>query len=281
MCLGQTHATVRAQLESAPPHAHASPVSRRALLAGGVGAAAGVMGWADPASAHPGKRVRDLTHVFRTSFPVFVDGEEASRSTHVTIEDDGYYLQKWTFYEHTATHLDAPGHFTPGGRLSPDIPPEELMVAAVVVDISDKVARDHDAEVTVDDLIKYERRHGRIPSGAAVLMHSGWEERSGSTEEYRGTDSAGVYHFPGFDMEAVDWLIERRNITGIGVDTMSLDYGPSATFAVHVGLLGADRWGLENLRNTGKIPPRGAEIFVGLIPWEEGSGGPCRVIARW
>ncbi|HET6755145.1 MAG TPA: cyclase family protein [Jiangellaceae bacterium] len=89
--------------------------------------------------------MRDLTWTFSPSFPVFVDGEEATRSTHVTIEENGYYLQRWTFYEHTATHMDAPGHFTVGGRLSPEITLDELFVPAVVVDISDKVRRNHDA----------------------------------------------------------------------------------------------------------------------------------------
>jgi kynurenine formamidase len=46
-------------------------------------------------------------------------------------------------------------------------------------------------------------------------------------------------------------------------------------------LLGADRYGIENLANLGRVPPRGAEATVGVIPWEEGSGGPCRVLARW
>jgi kynurenine formamidase len=280
MCLAETHEAVSGQLAAPDQHPHPS-ISRRAVLAGGIGAAVGSLAAPSAAVAAPRRRMRDLTWTFSTSFPVFVDGEEATRSTHVTIEENGYYLQRWTFYEHTATHMDAPGHFTIGGRLSPEITLDELFVPAVVIDISDKVRRDHDAEVTVDDLITFERRHGRIPRRSAVLMYSGWETRAGSTDLYRGTDASGGYHFPGFDVEAVDWLIDRRNITAIGVDTMSLDHGPSATFDVHVNLLGADRWGLENLRNTGDIPPVGTELFVGLIPWEEGSGGPCRVIARW
>jgi kynurenine formamidase len=282
MCLAETLETVSGQLAPHQAH-HAPPISRRTALAGGLGAAVGalVSPGAAATASHRRPRMRDLTWTFSPSFPVFVDGEEATRSTHVTIEDDGYYLQRWTFYEHTATHMDAPGHFTPGGRLSPEITLDELFVPAVVIDISDKVRADHDAEVTVDDLIRFERRHGRIPRKAAVLMYSGWETRAGSTDLYRGTDAGGVYHFPGFDVEAIDWLVERRDITGIGVDTMSLDHGPSTTFEVHVTLLGADRWGLENLRNTSTIPPRGTELFVGLIPWEEGSGGPCRVVARW
>lgn len=278
MCLAGTHHAVRGKAASGEA---SGGVSRRAILAGGIGAVAAPLVASTPAHAGSRTRMRDLTWTFSPDFPVFTDGEEATRQTHVTIEDDGFYLQRWSFYEHTATHMDVPGHFIEDGRLSPDIRPEELLVPAVVVDIRDKVARDNDAEVTVDDLVAFERGHGRIPRGAAVLMYSGWETRASSTDAYRGTDSSGVYHFPGFDLEAVEWLIERRDITGIGVDTLSLDHGPTTTFETHVGLLGADRWGLENLRNLGTIPPRRADLFVGLVPWEEGSGGPCRVLARW
>lgn len=301
MCLPGTQQAVRRQTEGGE-----SPrprVSRRALLAGGMGAAAApfaasAASAAAPAAASarpeaeghgppPGRPARgrpgmqDLTWTFATDFPAFTDGEEASRDTHVTIEDDGYYLQRWVFYEHSATHLDAPGHFVEGGRLAPDIRPEELFVPTVVVDIREKVARDHDAELTVDDLVAFERGNGRIPRGAAVLMRSGWEDRASSTEAYRGTDASGTYHFPGVDVEAAEWLVERRDIAGIGVDTLSLDHGPTTDFETHVALLGADRWGLENLCNLGAVPSRGAELFIGLVPWEGGSGGPCRVIARW
>jgi kynurenine formamidase len=99
-----------------------------------------------------------------------------------------------------------------------------------------------------------------------------WEERPCAD---------GRFHFPGFGLEAVEWLLERRHIRAIGVDTVSLDIGASTTFDVHKRLLGADRYGLENLANLGHIPPRGAEAIVGVIPWEQGSGGPCRVLARW
>jgi kynurenine formamidase len=48
-----------------------------------------------------------------------------------------------------------------------------------------------------------------------------------------------------------------------------------------VNFLATDRYGIENLAGLDGIPPRGATAYVGLIPWEEGSGGPCRVIAAW
>jgi kynurenine formamidase len=48
---------------------------------------------------------------------------------------------------------------------------------------------------------------------------------------------------------------------------------------VHVNWLNADNYGLENLANLHRIPRRGATAVVGVIPWEQGSGGPARVLA--
>ena len=129
--------------------------------------------------------------------------------------------------------------------------------------------------VTPDDLERFERRYGRIPRDAVVAMYSGWEARAGSVESYRNTDASGIMRFPGFGKEAVEWLLKRRRIRGIGVDTMSLDNGSSAGFDAHLTVLGADRYGVENLRNLKRLPARGATLVLGLIPWREGSGGPA------
>ncbi|MGH3048244.1 MAG: cyclase family protein, partial [Gaiellaceae bacterium] len=155
------------------------------------------------------------------------------------------------------------------------------LVPIVVIDISRRAARDPDATVTPDDLRRFERRHGRIPRGALVAMDSGWADKVDDPLEFKGGAAFPDYHFPGFGAEAAMWLAERRDVTAIGVDTMSLDPGNSMTFPVHVNFLASDRYGIENLANLDRIPPRGALAYVGLIPWEEGSGGPCRVIANW
>jgi kynurenine formamidase len=177
--------------------------------------------------------------------------------------------------------MDAPGHFVLGGRLAPAITPQELIVPIVVIDISARAAADSDAMVTVDDLRRFERGHGRIPDGALVCMNSGWAAKVGDPLAFKGAPSFPGYHFPGYSLDAAMWLVQERDVTGIGVDTLSLDPGNSSTFPVHVNFLATDRYGLENLNNLDKIPPRGALAYVGLIPWEEGSGGPCRVIANW
>ncbi len=101
--------------------------------------------------------------------------------------------------------------------------------------------------VTVRDLVTFERGHGRIPDRAAVLMDSGWGARVSDADAYRGTDSNGTLHFPGFSADATEWLIRKRNIAALGVDTLSIDPGNSATFDAHKVLNGAERYGIENL----------------------------------
>jgi kynurenine formamidase len=226
--------------------------------------------------------LRDLTHTLTTSIPPFAPGEEPARETVVTIDPDGYYMQKWHLIEHIGTHVDAPGHFIEGGRLAPALKPSELIVPAVVVNIADRAARDPDTVVTVDDLRAFERRHGRIPRDSAVLMDSGWAAKIDDVTAYRGAPiDEETLHFPGFGAEATEWLLRRRRIRALGVDTLSIDPGISEDFDTHLILLGADRYGVENLKNLDRIPRRGATIMVGLIPYEKGSGGQARVFASW
>lgn len=282
MCLPGTVETVRERIEE-----EGTPtISRGTLLASGAGAALAAMfpaaAGAKPRSGGPSrrfKRIRDLTHVFRAGFPVF-GGPEPTRETFFSFGADGFYSQRWTFTEHSGTHMDAPGHFVPGGRLAPAIAPDELMRPLAVVDIRTRAAQDPNAMVTVDDLRRYERGNGRIPRGSIVAMNSGWDAKVNDSLAFKGAP-AFPYNFPGFSGEAVEWLLANRAIGGIAVDTMSLDPGNSTTFDVHFTLLGANRYGLENVANLGSVPARGATIVVGVVPWEEGSGGPLRALALW
>jgi kynurenine formamidase len=281
--------TTTTERVTAPAARHADPtVTRRIALFGGAAiAATAAMGGTAQASerapARLGKRrgLQDMTYPLTTSFPAFSPGEEAVRRTVVTIENDGYYIQEWRIIEHIGTHVDAPGHFTAGGRLSPELQLPELIVPAVVIDIAHRAAADPDTVVTVEDVRSFERRHGRIPRGAAVLMYSGWGAKVSDPDAYRGTDAAGTLHFPGFSPDACEWLLEHRAIRSLGVDTLSIDPGNSTTFETHLTLTGADRYGVENLANLDRIPPRWATIVVGLIPYQDGSGGQARVFASW
>ncbi len=273
-----------------PPETLASmrspEISRRNLLKFGLGAAVAAalpVGSAQAATVRRTtfRNVLDLTHVLGTQFPLFPGAAPFRIQPAVSHDKDGYYGSILTYWEHSGTHMDAPVHFAPNGLFVDQLPVENLVVPAVVINITDKVRRDPDAVVTPDDIRAWERRYGRIPDNAAVLMASGWGARAGSVEAFRNTDSSGVMHFPGFGKEAIDFLLTERRISGIGVDTLSLDHGPSTTFAVHYTLLPTNRWGLENLANLEAIPPSGATLFVGAPKIAAGSGGPTRVMAVW
>lgn len=192
MCLPGTIETVRerAEEEGVPR------VSRQAVLVAAAGAAAAAAipaRWRTPVASRRGARLISPTR-FERAFPF--TRSIPSRRTLVTVENDGFYAQEWTFGEHSGTHVDAPGHFISGGRRSPQLRPNELIAPAVVVDISRRAAKNPDAVVTREDLVAFERRHGRIPRNALVMMFSGWEDRVSNPAAYKNADSSGTYHFP-------------------------------------------------------------------------------------
>jgi kynurenine formamidase len=264
-------------------------VGRRRFLMGGGAVAAGVAfsgASSLPAAAHEGhrgrrrRRVMDLTHRLVKDFPTFT-GDQPRDEIVADYGTDGFYAKRWTINEHTGTHIDTPGHFSEGMRLVDQLEADELLAPIVVIDIRRKALDDPNAMVEPDDLLRFERRHGRIPHGALVCMDAGWAAKAGDPLEFLGGAAFPDYNFPGFSVEATNWLAARRDPVGIGVDTVSLDPGNSTTFDVHVGFLGSDHYGVEGLTNLDRIPPRGAHAFVGPVPWEDGSGSPCRVVASW
>jgi kynurenine formamidase len=278
MCVKGTTEAVRSH------HHEGSALSRRSFLKFGgavtAGAALAAAGPALPALAtHRGGRVADLTHRLVEAFPSFLGPQAAFSEVTFDFATAGFYSKTWTVSEHIGTHIDTPGHFTEGLTLVDRLDPRTLIAPIVVVDIKDKAAADANAMVEPADLMAFEATHGRIPRRAIVAMNSGWASKVEDAEAFRGGDGFPDLNFPGFSIEATDWLVANRSPVGIGVDTMSLDPGNSATFDVHVGFLGTGRYGIENLANLDAIPPRGAQAFVGPIPWEDGSGSPCRVLA--
>jgi len=272
--------TVRTNLE-----AERGSTRRAALAGGGAALAAAALAPEVARAATPRRtqgRVADLTHEFRAGIVTFAETDvPVERRTIATTQEQGFYAQAWSFGEHSATHVDAPGHFDPDGRRVTALRPSELIAPAAVIDISARARRNADAAVTVADLRRYERRHGRIARNAIVLMYSGWERRIGDANAFRNPDAGGTYHFPGFSPEAAEWLLDHRRGRALGVDTLSLDPGASKDFAVHTRWLGANRFGIENVANLRRIPPAGAQVIVGVVPWQDGSGGPARVLATY
>jgi len=260
---------------------------REFLKWGGAAAAAGALagcGGGVAGGAGVPLRVRNvqgLTHTLNSAFPIW-PGFAPIQVTNVrSFEKDGFFANTWQAPEHHGTHVDAPIHFGKGAWSADQIPDERLVCPVVLIHVHDRAAGNPDTQVTVEDLRAWERQHRRIPEGAAVLMHSGWEARARDINAFRNMDGKGTMHFPGFGKEAAEFLLKERNINGIGTDTLSLDHGASQDFAVHFSVLPANKWGIENLANLAKVPPVGATLFVGIPKVEGASGGTARVIAVW
>jgi kynurenine formamidase len=232
----------------------------------------------DGGLARPFKRAIDLTHVITEEFPTYFGTQNLDIETLYSFDPNGFNMFRWHLVEHTGTHMDAPFHFSPDGMSADQIPLSMLIVPLVVVDIRRKAEENPDAQLTVEDLQRWERRHGRIPKDACVAMNSGWAEKV-NTPAFRNADANGVLHFPGFHLEAAQFLLEERQVHGIAVDTLSLDYGPSPDFAVHYLWLPSNRWGMEAVANLNEIPPRGTTLIVGGPKVMGATGGPSRLIA--
>lgn len=223
----------------------------------------------------------DLTYTLNSKNPYWPgDKYQPFRlETIATLEQDGVLSKAFSLPEHLGTHLDAPNHFEPDQPAVHELKPDELFGPGVVIDIESKVEHDVDAELTVADLEAWERQHGEIPARAIVMLHTGWGRFWDNYSRYKNQDIRGKLHFPAYSADAARWLIEKRNVRGIGIDTLSIDRGISPDFMVHHIVNRAGRFGLENVANLNRLPPRGFYVSVAPIKIESGSGGPARITA--
>ena len=224
-------------------------------------------------------RVIDLSYAINDKLVRWPGDEKVFEAeVNASIEKDGYFTRSFWTLEHYGTHLDAPVHFAPGKTTVDQIPVKQFFGPAVVLDVQPDGAKNADYQLPVARVEEWEKRHRPIPEGAIVLLRTGWSARWPDAERYRNEDAQGRMHFPGFSVDAAKLLIERK-VSGLGCDSMSVDYGASADFAVHHLALGSGLYHLENLADLSALPETGAFLVVAPIKLEGGSGGPVRVFA--
>lgn len=202
------------------------------------------------------------------------------------ITEGGYYYSAYRYAaaEHGGTHIDAPVHFAKGRFSVDEIPLEQLMGAAIVVDVTQQCRTNPDYLVSAQDFVNWEKRNGRIPAGAIVLLRTGFGKFYPDRKKYLGTDERGAaavakLHFPGLHPDAARWLTRNRAIKAIGLDTASIDFGQSTQFESHRILFDKNIPALENVANLDKLPLKGFRIIALPMKIEHGSGGPLRIVA--
>ena len=231
-------------------------------------------------------RVVDLTWAFdeTTLYWPTAPSRFELRVLHHGPTEGGFFYSSKAFCtpEHGGTHLDAPVHFAEGRRAADEVPPRQLIAPAAVVDVSAAAGRDPDYRLTVSDVRAWEGRHGGIPAGSIVLLRTGWGRRWPDAKSYLGDDRPGDasnLHFPSYGPEAAELLVKERKVAALGVDTASIDYGPSKDFPVHRLANGADVPGLENVARLEELPEWGAWVIALPMKIATGSGGPLRIVA--
>ena len=229
----------------------------------------------------------DLTHDFSsetiywpTAKPFLLEVVTAGQTP------GGYYYAANNFSaaEHGGTHLDAPVHFAEGKHTTDQIPLEQLIGPGVIVDVTRAVSEDPDHRIGFYALKRWENTHGRLPEGAIVLFRTGWGAKWPDRQAYLGTSKTGAaavadLHFPGIDSATARWMVEKRNVAAVGIDTPSIDYGQSTTFDTHRILFAANIPAFENVANLDQLPEDGTFIIALPMKIKGGTGGPLRIVA--
>ena len=196
-----------------------------------------------------------------------------------------YASNNYSASEHGGTHVDAPIHFYENGKTIDQIPLHEWIGPAVKIDVVAKCKSNRDYLLTVEDITQWEAEYGRIPDNAWVLMYSGIDTKYYPDKEKvlgttkTGADALPELSFPGFSAEVAEFLVNERNIKGIGIDTPSIDYGKSKDFMVHRICFAANKLAIENIANLDKLPANGAILYAIPMLIKDGTGAPARVFA--
>lgn len=237
-------------------------------------------------------RTIDLTQTLSPDTPTLVLPPEFNQCAGFSKEEISrydergvaWYWNNFTVSEHTGTHFDAPVHWASGKDLPNNstntIPPADFLASAVVIDMSQQSAADPDYLLTVADIEAWEEAHGCIPPRNWVLLRTDWSKREGEAYTNRHEDGA---HTPGPTTEAVRFLLEQRDIHGLGVETIGTDAGQAhlldPAYPAHTLIHGAGRYGLQCLENLDLLPATGSIIVAAPLKIEDGSGSPLRVLA--
>ncbi len=192
-------------------------------------------------------------------------------------------IQTFKFPGQFGTHIDFPGHFVKDAALSEEFGAGCMIFPLCVIDISAKAAQDVHYAVTVDDIKAYEAEYGPIPQGAFVALRTDWSKNWPDMNKLSGIAADGSENFPGWSLEALQYIYEERSAAANGHETLDTD---ASVLAAAAGDLACERYVLskgklqiEVLDNLDKVAPAGALLFASWPRIEGATGLPARVFA--
>lgn len=227
-------------------------------------------------------RFVDLTHDFGPGIAHWPGFPDERVKTLYSYRRSGFWAQLFCHVGQWGTHVDPPAHFAPGGRTVDQIDPKQMFMPLVVLDVHEKVARNPDYVLSMDDVRTWENAHGPIPEDAFVAMRTDWSKRWPSQAAMENKDAHGVAHYPGWSLPVLKYLYDVRHITASGHETTDTDPGVATTrndYSLESWILHHGQYQIELLTNLDRVPPAGALVMVTFPKPRGGSGFPARAIA--
>ncbi len=179
------------------------------------------------------------------------------------------------------THMDVPLHFHGDGRDMASIRVDEMVNPLCVIDKHEECAANPEFTMQVDDILAWEKEHGRIPEGAFVAFRSDWYKKP----NLDNPDAEGHPHYPGWALDTIKFLVEQRNIAAIGHEPADTDPSYVTTkedaypYPGEQYILSTDRFQIEVMRNLDQCPATGAIIVTACPRLKDGTGFSTRCFA--
>ncbi|MBA3262343.1 MAG: cyclase family protein [Thermoleophilaceae bacterium] len=256
---------------------------------------AGVLASSAPVSAHGGgggglwgafdnglgsAKYIDLSHVLTPQIPVwkgfgpsfFEPTVDPATGQPYTYAKDGFEATAYRLStDQFGTQLDPPAHWAPEYAAIDELPPTFAVRKLVVISIVRQVKNDFNYHMQVSDILRFERRHGRIPAGSVVFVRSDWSKR------WPDPALSALTEFPGVSLDALQFLHLKRHILFHGHEPLDTDSTPTLegeAWLMHNGFAQA-----EGVADLSGVPATGCLVNMGFPRFGGGVGGFARFVA--
>ena len=225
-------------------------------------------------------RLVDLTHSFSSDTPVWsgfgqaviTPAKDPKTGKPYTIEKDEFRANYFSMVGQYGTHIDPPAHFKADGATIDTIPLNQMILPLVVFDITGFLQKDPNHALSVNDILDWEKVHGRVPSGSFAALR---------TDMFKDWDSNPARFkrspFPAWSLAAVRFLIEQRGVTAIGHESLDTDITPQ--MESEQWLLQHNHYQIEGMAHLDQVPATGAVLIAMWPKVKNGEGFPVRVMA--
>lgn len=222
----------------------------------------------------------EMSHEFSPETPHWVGFPPMQVENFLNLKDSIFLTDQYTVVSQYGTHVDSPNHMVEGARALHEVGLHEMAMPLCVIDKAEAVAKNADYVLRLQDILDFEEQYGRIPESAFVVFRSDWSKRP--PEDFDNLDAEGNRHFPGWSLEAVDFLCTKRGIGGLGHETSDTECpltSGKTSYEVERAILAYDHIQVELLKNVDQCPPTGAIFFATFPRLKGGSGFSARCFA--